>query len=187
MKRVAERLPGNITQLPSSTYKNPESLPRGDVLVVGSGQSGCQIAEDLHLAGRRVHLSVGGAPRTPRRYRGKELSRGCTIWEPKTPPLELDYVEANISAVIWCMGFRSDYSWVEIPIFDGKGYPSHQRGVTAVAGVYFLGLPWQYTWGSGRFSGVAQDAWFLADCIEARSGASPQDGGPLLNELAFGS
>ena len=48
-------------------------LPPGPVLVVGSGQSGCQIAEDLHLAGRKVHLCVGDAPRVSRRYRGKDV------------------------------------------------------------------------------------------------------------------
>ena len=51
----------------------PDSLPEGAVLVVGSGQSGCQIAEDLHLAGRKVHLCVGDAPRVSRRYRGKDV------------------------------------------------------------------------------------------------------------------
>ncbi len=59
--RMAERLPADILQVHSADYKNPQSLPEGDVLVVGTGQSGCQIAEDLHLAGRRVHLCVGGA------------------------------------------------------------------------------------------------------------------------------
>jgi putative flavoprotein involved in K+ transport len=68
--RLAERLPAEMVQLHSSEYKNPQSLPEGGVLVVGTGQSGCQIAEDLHLAGRTVHLCVGGAPRSPRRYRG---------------------------------------------------------------------------------------------------------------------
>ncbi|HEY4782330.1 MAG TPA: hypothetical protein VIH54_10970, partial [Chthoniobacterales bacterium] len=109
------------------------------------------------------------------------------VWEPTIPILELDYVEAKVGAVIWSVGFRTDYSWIEVPIFDGKGYPCHRRGITSVAGVYFLGLPWQYTWGSGRFSGVAQDAWFLADCIEARHAGSYQKAGKLLNELALGS
>jgi putative flavoprotein involved in K+ transport len=109
------------------------------------------------------------------------------IWEPGAPCLELDYVQANISTIIWSVGFRTDYSWIEMPIFDGKGYPSHRRGVTSVAGIYFLGLPWQYTWGSGRFSGVAQDAQFLADCIEARHTGSLHKAGRLLNELALGS
>ena len=61
------------TQLHSSQYRNPGALAPGEVLVVGTGQSGCQIAEDLHLAGRRVHLAVGGAPRTARRYRGRDV------------------------------------------------------------------------------------------------------------------
>ncbi len=71
--RIAERVPPDILQIHSSEYRNAEALPEGDVVVVGTGQSGCQIAEDLHLAGRRVHLCVGGAPRTARRYRGKDV------------------------------------------------------------------------------------------------------------------
>ncbi|HEY9296069.1 MAG TPA: NAD(P)-binding domain-containing protein, partial [Phormidium sp.] len=71
--KLAERLPDTIVQLHSSAYRNAESLPDGSVLVIGTGQSGCQIAEDLHLAGKQVHLCVGGAPRSPRRYRGKDV------------------------------------------------------------------------------------------------------------------
>src|SRR5689334_18697984 len=70
--RIAERLPAGIIQLHSSQYRNPDQVPDGEVLVVGTGQSGCQIAEDLHLAGRRVHLAVGRAPRAARRYRGRD-------------------------------------------------------------------------------------------------------------------
>ncbi len=54
----AGQLPERIAQVHSSRYRNPQQLPPGDVLVVGSGQSGAQIAEDLHLAGRTVHLAV---------------------------------------------------------------------------------------------------------------------------------
>ena len=68
------RLPVSTLQLDAREYKNSSSLPDGPVLVVGSGQSGCQIAEDLFLAGREVHLSIGSAPRSPRRYRGKDVS-----------------------------------------------------------------------------------------------------------------
>lgn len=70
---TADNLSKEITQLHSSEYKNPEALPEGGVLVVGSGQSGCQIVEDLLYAGRKVHLSVSGAPRIPRKYRGKDI------------------------------------------------------------------------------------------------------------------
>ncbi|MFP5477717.1 MAG: NAD(P)-binding domain-containing protein, partial [Gammaproteobacteria bacterium] len=68
----AHSLPPAITQLHSVDYRNPSQLPSGEVLVVGSGQSGVQIMEDLHLAGRKVHLAVGSAPRSPRVYRGRE-------------------------------------------------------------------------------------------------------------------
>ncbi|MCJ2069522.1 MSMEG_0569 family flavin-dependent oxidoreductase [Methylobacterium sp. J-030] len=71
--RMAEKLPGSITQICSNQYRNPAQLPEGEVLVVGSGQSGAQIAEDLHLAGRAVHLAVGDAPRCARFYRGRDV------------------------------------------------------------------------------------------------------------------
>jgi len=287
--RLAERFPDHVSQIHSSAYRNPEALPPGAVLVVGSGQSGCQIAEDLHLAGRQVHLCVGGAPRTARRYRGKDVvmwlhemgyydkpihehpqkervrakanhyvtgrdggrdidlrkfalegmrlhgrlkdvrgsilhfaedlkqnldqadsvsesikstidnfitSKGIEapvetryrpIWEPMEPIPELDYVKSNIAAIIWSMGFGTDYRWIELPIFDGRGYPSHERGVTSEPGIFFLGLPWLFTWGSGRFSGVARDARYLAERIDARSGGAQPAISRALNELALGS
>ncbi|MBE0688781.1 MAG: NAD(P)-binding domain-containing protein, partial [Anaerolineae bacterium] len=63
-------LPAEIVQLHSLAYLNPHSLPAGAVLVVGAGQSGCQIAEELYQSGRRVYLSVSAMARVPRRYRG---------------------------------------------------------------------------------------------------------------------
>jgi putative flavoprotein involved in K+ transport len=60
-------------QVHSARYRSPQQLPPGEVLVVGSGQSGAQIAEDLHLAGRTVHLAVGRAPRIARFYRGRDM------------------------------------------------------------------------------------------------------------------
>jgi putative flavoprotein involved in K+ transport len=265
--RMAERLPASITQLHSSGYRNSGQLPPGEVLVVGSGQSGCQIAEDLHLDGRKVHLVVGSAPRCPRGYRGKDAvdwladlgqydlpvdqhplrekvrkkanhyltgrgggrdidlrvfaaqgmklygrltdfrdgvlrfggdleknldgadasynnicamidkyidqngidappgHRTIPVWRPGAAVGDLDPVAAGITSVVWSTGFRSDWSWVDLPIFDGTGYPAHERGVTAMPGVYVVGLPWLYTWGSGRFVGVGRDAGFLADRI----------------------
>lgn len=283
------RLPQSIQQFHSSQYKNPALLPEGAVLIVGTGQSGCQIAEDLHLAGKQVHLCVGGAPRSPRRYRGrdvvdwldqmgyydlpvdehpqKETVRHKTnhyltgrdggreidlrqfalegmqlygrltniengqlhfddtlsqnldqadavsesikhtidsfidqnqisapsgdaynpMWEPQDMVLSLDFAAANITSVIWSIGYDTDFSWIDIPVFDGKGYPGHDRGITPVKGLYFLGLPWLYTWGSGRFSGVARDARYLADYMVM---AKRKVQSPLLeviNEMALGS
>ena len=63
----------SIFQLHTSQYRNPNHLPPGAVLVVGSGASGAQIAEELFRSGRRVYLSVGRHTRLPRRYRGRDL------------------------------------------------------------------------------------------------------------------
>jgi putative flavoprotein involved in K+ transport len=266
--RMAERLPSDLVQLHSSQYRNPEQLPAGEVLVVGTGQSGCQIAEDLHLAGRKVHLVTGSAPRVARFYRGRDVvawldvmgyyARGVDqfqdvdavrfrvnhyvtgrdggrdidlrkfategmqlygrligidgsrlefkpdlranldhadqvsegikdsidayidaqgidaaeeprytrVWEPPSEPAELSI--DGINSVVWSTGFRRDDSWIHVPVFDGRGYPTHQRGVTSRPGLYFIGLPWQYTWGSGRFGGVADDAAYLVEQILAR-------------------
>jgi len=287
--RCAERLPGDIVQIHSSVYRNPEQLPPGAVLVVGSGQSGCQIAEDLHLAGRKVHLCVGDAPRVARRYRGKDVvewlhlmgyydlpvhehplregvrdktnhyvtgrdggrdidlrqralegmelygrlldvkgdslvldddlalcldqadqvsesiktsidgfigknaisapeePRYRPVWVPKQERPALDYRMAGIASIVWCIGFRTDYNWIDLPVFNGRGQPSHVRGAAPIPGVYFLGLPWLYTWGSGRFSGVARDAEHVAEHIKARLGLAPADSQGAVNEAAIGS
>ncbi len=265
--RLAERLPDELAQIHSSGYRSPEQLPPGDVLVVGTGQSGCQIAEDLHLAGRQVHLAVGSAPRVARFYRGRDVvawladigyyrkavnefadadsvrfranhyvtgrdgghdidlrtfaregmrlygrlarvsdttlqfapdlthnldsadavaegikdsidnyidahriravsePRYTPVWAPQHEPTRLDLREVGVTSVVWSTGFGRDDRWIEVPVFDGRGYPTHDRGVTASPGLYFLGLPWQHTWGSGRLSGVADDAEYLAERI----------------------
>lgn len=273
--RLAERLPAGIVQVHSEQYRNPQSLPEGAVLVVGSGQSGSQIAEDLHLAGRKVHLAVGDAPRCARFYRGRDVvdwladmnyydmpvhqhplregvrdntnhyvtgrdggrdidlrkfaaegmqlhgllaglddgvmqfepglqaaldradqvynginasidkyiaAQGIDapppsvyepVWQPDGEQLSLNLQAAGITSVIWCIGFRPDFEWLDAPVFNGRGQPVHTRGVTQQKGLYFLGLPWQYTWGSGRFSGVSRDAAFLADRIDAQRELCP--------------
>jgi putative flavoprotein involved in K+ transport len=72
---ISTNISSKIQQLHSSEYLNPDALPAGAVLVVGSAQSGCQIAEELYQSGRKVYLSVGQAGRFPRRYRGKDFTR----------------------------------------------------------------------------------------------------------------
>ena len=62
-----------LFQVHASRYRDPDQLPPGAVLIVGSGASGAQIAEELVRAGRRVYLSVGRHRRLPRRYRGRDL------------------------------------------------------------------------------------------------------------------
>jgi len=71
--RLSGKISGEIMQIHSSKYRNPDSLPEGAVLIVGSGQSGTQQAEELYQSGRKVFLCVGSAGRLPRRYRGKDI------------------------------------------------------------------------------------------------------------------
>jgi putative flavoprotein involved in K+ transport len=70
----AADLPAGVRQVHSDAYRNPQELLPGAVLVVGSAQSGAQIAEELCAAGRKVYLAVGRAGRAPRRYRGKDAN-----------------------------------------------------------------------------------------------------------------
>jgi len=277
----ASEIPAQIVTQHSSKYRNPESLPEGAVLVVGTGQSGAQIAEDLHLAGRTVHLAVGPAPRCARRYRGRDVVEwldalgyydipieqhpnrdqvrdktnhyvtgrdggrdidlrkmaleGMTLygplttvksgiasfkpelkqnldgadavyrsinrtidayiekqnvsapteadyeppWEPQTEPGSLDLVAAGVSAIVFCAGFASDFSWVKPTVLDPRGFPVHERGVTEIEGLYFIGLPWLHTWGSGRFSGVGRDASYVVDQIATALTCRPEIGEPL--------
>jgi putative flavoprotein involved in K+ transport len=268
---AAAGFPDGVLHLHSDSYKNPGALPEGAVLVVGSGQSGVQIAEDLKLEGRQVHLAVGSAPRCARRYRGRDVTEWLDLmgyydipydahpdrdqvrdktnhyvtgrggghdidlrafalegmklygtlleaadgvvrfaddlehnlndaddvyqrinrgidqfiekqgieapsgeayvapWRPDPQTLELDVALAGITSVVWSIGFRSDFSWVKCGVLDERGQVQHERGVTGVQGLYFLGLPWLYSWGSGRFFGVGRDAEYLRSAIERGS------------------
>ena len=78
---VAGALAGGVFQVHASSYRNPEQLPAGGVLVVGGGASGFQIAEELLEAGRPVHLSVSRHRRMPRRYRGHDLFWWLSRWD----------------------------------------------------------------------------------------------------------
>jgi putative flavoprotein involved in K+ transport len=269
------RLATRVVQLHSHAYRNAAALPDGAILVVGSGQSGVQIAEELHEAGRRVYLSVGHCGRVPRRYRGKDIfywlwslrmrghefgtplptvdelsdqrlrfacnphlsghrgghdtdlrrfaAEGITLvgrlegadgeivrvapdlaanlqfadrffdeqWRARVdtyieraglsappddlrpfdhqPPevAELDLADEGISTVIWTSGYRLDFSWIDLPIFDEQGAPRHVRGVTEVPGLSFLGLPWLRDQGSATLFGVGRDGAYLAEHFEA--------------------
>lgn len=262
---ISAQLPAHIAQVHSAHYRSADALPTGEVLVVGSAQSGAQIAEDLHLSGRQVHLCVGSAPRVSRFYRGRDVVawledmghyrltvkdhplgeearrktnhyvtgrdggrdidlrafalQGMRLygrlqgyrdgrlqvaddlarnldgadatsqkikdsidewiavqgisapqepryqppWQPGTPVNDIDL--SKISAIVWAVGFHTDFSWIALPTFNEQGYPRHQRGVSVVPGLCFLGLPWLWTWGSGRFEGVGEDARYLAAIV----------------------
>lgn len=259
----------DVLQMHSHGYKNPQQLPEGAVLVVGSGSSGSQIADELLNSGRRVFLSVGPHDRPPRRYRGRDFvwwlgvlgkwdlstidpdtahvtiavsgahggrtvdfrrfaQRGMTLLgmtekydggvlnfandlrdninygdanylamldeadayvnrngldlplEPSArvigeepdcvrhPVRSLSLAEEDIQSIIWATGYRNDFSWVDLDLFDDEGKPVHQRGVSAQQGIYFLGLPWLSRRGSSFIWGVWHDAKYIADHISTQ-------------------
>jgi putative flavoprotein involved in K+ transport len=80
----------------------------------------------------------------------------------------------DVAAVVWATGFRLDFGWIELSIFDDGGYPMHYRGVVdAAPGLYFLGLPFQYTPTSEHVGGVGKDARHISEHIAARSPTRP--------------
>ena len=81
--------------------------------------------------------------------------------------------ELNVDAVIWATGYRSDYSWIDLPVFDQSGDVLHRRGVTDVPGLYFLGLTWQHTRGSALLGWVKDDAEFISERIAATADRRP--------------
>jgi putative flavoprotein involved in K+ transport len=228
--------PPEILQLHSSQYRNPSLLPHGAVLVVGTAQSGCQIAEELYQSGRKVFLCVSNIGRLPRRCRGKDITwwldrtgqfdrslenmpaphtryssnpqvsgrdgghtlnlhqfardgvvllghlqgaqdgkiylapdlkeclakvdqfevetlekldgsiaqNGLDFPEETVPVLrdgyqaeiitELDLKPAGITSVIWATGYKFDFSLVNLPVFDGDGFPVQVRGSRPIRG-----------------------------------------------------
>ncbi len=257
----AESLPAGLRQLLAEEYTNPLDLPPGSILVVGSGQTGCQLAEELHEAGREVFLACGRCPWAPRVIGGRDLfwwlaetgfvdrtpdmlptpmarlvgnpqatghggghdlhyrtlhelgvellghysgSDGsriffaddladsvdfgdarlrdlwkyvesyCAVSGTPIPDLEwpaplrlktrteLDIAGDGVGAVIWTSGYRPDYGWVKIPVFDGMGFPVQTDGRTDVPGLYFVGVPWMRTNKSPILFGVGEDAEVVA-------------------------
>jgi putative flavoprotein involved in K+ transport len=242
------------------------------VVVVGSAQSGVQIAEDLLAAGRKVYLCTSKVSRIPRRYRGRDIfewNRYMKLWDVTyaslkdksvsratlsqisgvgryghtvslqslarqgavilgrlldveenslvlsdeaaahvryadefsqkrkaeidaylgregiaLPPREddaadepdpraecasplrrLDLRDARVGTVIWATGFTADFSWIRLPVVDGEGMPIHERGVSPVPGLYFIGFPWLNSRKSGLIGGITEDAGRIVNAI----------------------
>ena len=264
---AAAQMPPRVFQLHTSEYRRPDQLPDGSVLIVGSGQSGCQIADELLSSGRTVYLSVGRCPWLPRRYRGREVvhwlietgladetvdrlpspaarltcnppvsgndgghdcnprwlaRRGAILVgrveavdgpvvrlgsgleeslaagdafgagfrrrvdeyvrstgldvpdaEPEEAEVavalvtELDLAASGVTTVIWASGFRPEHGWIDGLESDEQGWPRHERGVTAIPGLYFVGLNWLHKRKSALFFGVGEDAEHVASQITA--------------------
>jgi putative flavoprotein involved in K+ transport len=207
---VAKRLAPDVVQMHSTGYRNPGDIPEGTVLVVGGGNTGFQIAEELSRThgvvlavgskqkplpqrllgrdlfwwltksrlldttidsrlGRRLSTRdtlIGSSPRAMRRRYGVEMTRRVVDTDGRRVRFE-DGSELEFDAVIWATGYRPDYAWIDLPVFEGDGRLRHRRGVTDAPGLYFLGLTWQHTRGSALIGWVKDDAAFIAEQIKA--------------------
>jgi putative flavoprotein involved in K+ transport len=259
----ADLVPPRVNQLLAEEYTNVNALADGAVLIVGSGQTGCQIAEELHEAGRKVFIACGRAPWAPRRMGGRDLvwwiletgfwnrtlaqlpspaarllsnplttghggghdlhyrtlhamgvellgrflgaderkayfaddltqsiefgdnlarsfmkwvgtlceKRGLEVpWEVPAPMSitsrkELDIDGEGITTVIWTTGFRPEYGWVNLPVFDEMGFPIQTDGRSEVPGLYFMGVHFQRKAQSAVLYGVGEDAEVVAGQI----------------------
>ncbi len=211
---VAGDLDETVFQIHSADYRNPAQLPDGGrVLVVGGGNSGFQIAEELAPT-RKVDLSVGKrVPSLPQRLLGKDLfwwlsgigfmkvstdSRlgrklakrdvliGSSARRLRRSGVTLrkrlaraagrravfdDGSEQEIDAIVWATGYRSDFSWIDVPgVKDESGGINHRRGATEAPGLFFIGLTWQHTRGSALIGFVEDDAAFIAGRIGSELG-----------------
>jgi putative flavoprotein involved in K+ transport len=116
---------------------------------------------------------IGSSPRELTRKYGVELKGRATDGVGRLVRFE-DGSTLEVDAVIWATGYRPDYSWIDLPIFDSQRRLQHRRGVTSASGLFFLGLTWQWTRGSALIGWVKDDAAFLAERIADLQGAKTQ-------------
>lgn len=268
---IASKLASHLYQIDACDYRNAAALPEGAVLVVGSGQSGGQIAEDLIRSGKPVFLSTCKVGRQPRNYRGRHimhwqvqaglfdrtrakmlaegpipsrpitgaratislqslsaegvvllgrltgcedgvlgfsddvaahiryadefaaqlrekvddyiLRNGIIAPAPQPDPLEtveprlpeppiltLDLDAAHVTSVIWCTGFRGDFSWCEVPgLLDSNGQPMQENNFALVPGLYLPGMPFAVTRLSGTIHCIADEAARISADIQLRA------------------
>lgn len=124
------------------------------------------------LRGRtqRGELLVGTSPRQLARRHGVELHPRTVDASGRSVRFENDRT-IDVDVVVWATGYRSDYSWIHVPVFDEHGTPRHRRGVTDSPGLYFLGMHGQYSRGSSLIYWVKDDASYIVDRV--REAATP--------------
>ncbi len=120
---------------------------------------------------------------------GVDLSEARTVGVRDGRPVLADGTVLDVTNVIWCTGFRLDYDWIEVDgIVDADGWPNHVRGVVQRApGLYFLGVPFTYSFSSMLVNGAGRDAAFVVDRIvdrlEGRASANKVSSG---RQIALG-
>ena len=100
------------------------------------------------------------------------------------PLRSIDLDAEGVTSIIWATGFRQDFGWLKVDAFDEKGAPIHQRGLSVVPDVYFLGLPWQSRRGSSFLWGVWHDAKHIADQIEIQRAYQRYEGEAAIVQSA---
>ncbi|GAA4838226.1 NAD(P)/FAD-dependent oxidoreductase [Algivirga pacifica] len=209
----ANKITKGILQIHSNYYKNPESLQEGATVVVGAGDSGFQILEEIANTGRTVYYAGETNVSTlPQTFLGKTLWWwftktgflkfnkyswiGKRIQSGRQPVIGTDVKKIlrkeniipvgrainadeqsitfekdrinNIKNIVWATGYRPNFSWIQGLELDKHGYPKNHRGVSAIEGLYFIGLPWMHTRSSATLGGVSEDAAYLADIIQKK-------------------
>jgi putative flavoprotein involved in K+ transport len=127
--------------------------------------------------GRRMapEVRMGGGPLL--RVRREDLDRaGVQRFEARTEgvqdgkPMLADGRVLDVTNVVWATGFRPEYGWIEPPVTDDAGWPLQRRGVVAsTPGLYFLGLPFLYSFASMLVAGAGADAAYVAERVAARA------------------
>ena len=220
----ADALDSSKFQVHSSRYRNPDQLRDGEVLVVGFGNSGTDIALDISRThptiisgnpgpaipfaleswfgvnvgtrlvsfatlkvlttstpmGRRARPKMMLTKKPPLvRVRPQELRRAGVrhvsriVGVDDGLPVTEDGEALDVPNVVWCTGYRSGFAdWIDVAVFDDAGVPVHERGVTAVGGLYFLGLFFLHAVWSETIPGVQPDAKYVVEhLVEHRTGA----------------
>ena len=88
-------------------------------------------------------------------------------------PITEDDQTLEPQTVVWCTGYRPDYSWIELPVADDDGHPITERGVSPVAGLYFIGVEFQYAVASSTIQGLDQDARYLMRAMASQPSGQP--------------
>jgi len=96
-------------------------------------------------------------------------------------PVTVDGVELQPQTVVWCTGYRSDYSWIDLPVTDAEGHPITTRGASPETGLYFIGLEFQYAAASSTIQGLDQDAQYLMRAMATQPNAQRT---PVISEPA---
>ncbi|NEV93786.1 NAD(P)-binding domain-containing protein [Psychroflexus sp. YR1-1] len=209
-----KKIDASIFQIHSDYYKNPGQLQDGKAMVVGAGDSGYQILDEISDTPRDVYFSGDTEVKTlPQEFLGKTLwwwftktgylSFGKDSWlgkkisESKQPVIGVDVkgilnkdnvipvgktVDAkqeliiteevkldDIKNIIWATGYRPKFDWIEGLELDKHGYPVHERGISNVEGLYFIGLPWLHTRASATLGGIKKDADYLGGFIKHKA------------------